>query len=127
VEAGFLKWKKVKNKVKAKKGNWQVLYLPSHRKQLCYIFVTSSITTVIWLSFLMKALKPRFWSKQKVKRQRGFFLDVARTLARQDIDFRITEEQNGKFVQIVQLLAIYAAAVDAQYRTYKFTYLPTIF
>jgi hypothetical protein len=69
-----------------------------------------------FLKYNIKKDSSRFW----------YFLFVARTLVRQGITFRRTEEQNSNFVQIFQLLTRYMAALDTQYRLYQLVYLHTI-
>ena len=61
------------------------------------------------ISYLIKAVKLMFCSKQNVEWQTGKIVknvfNATGALMRQSIGFRITEEQNDNLVQIVQLLA----------------------
>ena len=125
-------WQKIKSQGKAKKGKLASHFSSgSHKAALSdYCHFVSSNGHVDFL--LDKRTRAKLLQQAKDEETNRkivtILLDVARTLARQGIAFRRTEEQDGNFVQFVQLLARYVPALeawlnDSRYRPYKVTYL----
>lgn len=132
VEDGVRQWHKMKSQGKAKKGKLASHFSSgSHKAALSdYCHFVSSNGHVDFL--LDKRTRAKLLQQAKDEETNRkivtILLDVARTLARQGIAFRRTEEQDGNFVQFVQLLARYVPALeawlnDSRYRPYKVTYL----